>query len=404
MAQAQVKLVTLDQQVGDYLRCIKGEASQQSVGKDEATRTRLLDQYVTSHNSIATELAGLGDCFNAEIQKFRSSGGGTARKAADCSSYMTADSSAPAPGGTPPPTSIVKEADGYTYDVGDGAWSYTLLRDERARRCGPKSDKVCVQRTVYVRNGSSTPLECKAYIAYEGTDAQGRARVEAQAVVLDKSLRPVVSSLAERSVSAQTFEAECKPRAPLPPLKTAAECTFQVVKPITIADYYPPEAREAGEEGPVTLEFTVGNKEGNPRDIKVIESSLSSKLDEAAIRAVGAMVMTSKCRNERHRIASRSSSRNRVPRAPMHLAGGGLRVGAEFEWFAASLRAWRHDRQSLLGQRVEGGPANLYLRRASTSRVVELLGPQSPTRFRETQREQLLDRHWNGRAFVGRCR
>jgi TonB family protein len=153
-----------------------------------------------------------------------------------------------------------------------------------------------------VTNNSSSTLECKAYVAYEGTDAEGRTRMDSQAVVLGKSLRAVVSSLAPRGVNAQTFEASCTPRAPLAPLDTPAECKFEVVKPVSISDYYPAEARRLGEEGPVTLEFSVGNKPGNPRDVKVVESSLSSLLDQGAIEAVGAMVMTSKCRKERHRI------------------------------------------------------------------------------------------------------
>jgi TonB family protein len=302
MAQARQQILVLDQQVGDYLRCIKGEVSQQTVGKDEETRKRLLEQYVTNHNAAATELSGLANCYTAQMEKFRTSGGGKARQSADCSSYMTADASSPAPGGTPTPTSLVKEADGHSFDLPDGKWSYTLIRDERGRRCGAKLDQECVQRSVWVRNNSSSTLECKAYVAYEGTDADGHLRTESQAVVVEKSLRAVVSSLAARGVAAQTFEAECKPRAPLPSLGTPPECKFEVVKTVDISDYYPAEARRLGEEGPVTLEFTVGNKPGNPRDVKVIESSLSSRLDQGAIQAVSAMVMTSKCRNERHRM------------------------------------------------------------------------------------------------------
>jgi TonB family protein len=302
MAQTQQQILALDRQVGDYLRCIKGEVSQQTVGKDEATRKRLLEQYVADHNAAASDLSGLANCYTAQMAKFRSSGGGKARQAADCSEYMTPDASQPAPGGSPLASSLVKEADGYSYDLPDGKWSYTLIRDERGRRCGPKMDQECVQRSVWVRNNSASTLECKAYVAYEGTDAEGRPRTESQAVVVEKSLRAVVSSLALRGVNAQTFEAECKPRAPLPPLGTKAECKFEVVRPVNISDYYPAEARRLGEEGPVTLEFTVGNKPGNPRDVKVIESSLSSRLDQGAIEAVSAMVMTSKCRNERHRM------------------------------------------------------------------------------------------------------
>ena len=40
-----------------------------------------------------------------------------------------------------------------------------------------------MRRTVFVTNGSDQELECKAYIKYEGADAEGRVQTEAQAVV-----------------------------------------------------------------------------------------------------------------------------------------------------------------------------------------------------------------------------
>jgi TonB family protein len=210
---------------------------------------------------------------------------------------------APAPGGTPAPSSIVKEADGYSTELPSGAWSYTLIRDETPRYCGEqKADKQCVRRTVFVTNGSDEELECKAYIKYDGADAQGRAQVDSQAVVLKKSIRAVVASLAETGVSAATFEAVCTPRAPLPPLSTDAKCRYEVVKPVNISDFYPPEARRLDEQGPVVVEFTVPGKAGGPTDVKVAASSLSPRLDEGAVKAVSAMVMSSACKNQRYRL------------------------------------------------------------------------------------------------------
>ncbi|HVF15322.1 MAG TPA: hypothetical protein VNA21_00365, partial [Steroidobacteraceae bacterium] len=54
-----------------------------------------------------------------------------------------------------------------------------------------------------------------------------------------------------------------------------------------------------------------------------------------------------------------------------------------------------------LGNEVEGGPANLYLRRASSQEFVALLGPQSSTRFREdTSRNSLIGTGtWQGLRY-----
>lgn len=305
MKTATAALLKLDQEVGEYLRCIKGETSQATVGKDVSTREKILREYVDSHNSISDELAGLAGCFNANLETYRNTKGGTGGKAADCARHMAAAknrSQAPAPGGTPPPSSIVKEADGHSFELPGGAWSYTLIRDETPRRCGEQADKTCVKRTVFVTNGSDLELECKAYIKYEGTDAQGREQTNGQAVVSRQMLRAVAWSLAEQGVNASTFEAICTPRAPLPPLKTDAGCKYEVVKPVNISDYYPPESRQMDEQGPVVVEFTVPGKAGNPTDVKVVASSLSPRLDEGAVKAVSAMVMSSACKNQRYRL------------------------------------------------------------------------------------------------------
>lgn len=304
MKAAAQTLVKLDQEMGEYLRCVKGEASQATVGKDEATRQKLLQEYVDSHNSTTDELAGLAACYNAQVESFRSTKGGAGGKAADCSSHMAAAKErkpSPAAGGTPMPSNIVKEADGYSFELQGGAWSYTLIRDDTPRYCGD-SEKHCVRRTVFVTNGSEQELECKAYIKYEGTDSKGNAQPEAQAVVLKKTIRAVISSMAHEGVNAATFEATCKPRPPLPPLNTQAGCKYEVVKPVNISDFYPQEAREADEQGPVVVEFTVPGKAASPTDIKVVASSLSPRLDQGAVQAVGAMIMSSQCKNQRYRL------------------------------------------------------------------------------------------------------
>jgi len=305
MKTAAQTLVTLDQEMGEYLRCIKGDASQATVGKDEATRQKLVQEYVDSHNATTDELAGLAACYNAQVEAFRETKGGAGGKSADCSSHMAAAKErtpAPAPGGTPTPSNIVKEADGYSFELQGGAWSYTLIRDETPRYCGERDGKHCVRRTVFVTNGSDQELECDAYIKYEGTDAKGNVQPAGRAVVLRKSIRAVVASMAEQGVNAATFEASCKPRPPMPPLKTEANCKYEVVKPVNISDFYPKEAREADEQGPVVVEFTVPGKAGSPTDVKVVSSSLSSRLDQGAVQAVSAMIMSSPCKNQRYRL------------------------------------------------------------------------------------------------------
>jgi TonB family protein len=302
LVAAQQKLVQFDGVVGEYLRCLRGEASQQSVGKDEATKKKIADAYVAAHDAAALELSGLADCFNAQLADFRSSGGGTEPKPADCSTHI-ANAGSREPSAAPPvPEGLVKEADGHTFELASGVWSYTLIRDDRPRLCGEKREQICLIRTVYVSNGSDEVLECAGTLAYEGADIDGRAEVQSKAVVSAKQTRAVVTSAAPREVAAKTFDAQCTARAPLPALDTDASCRYEVVQPVSISDYYPDDARKAGQEGPVVVEFSVGNKPGNPKDVKAVASSLFPALDEAAVKAVSDMVMKSNCRKGRYRL------------------------------------------------------------------------------------------------------
>jgi TonB family protein len=75
-----------------------------------------------------------------------------------------------------------------------------------------------------------------------------------------------------------------------------------VVQPVSISDYYPPASQEAGEEGPVVVEFTVTPKPGRPTDVRAVAGSMYQRLDEAAVKAVGDMVMSSTCGKARYRL------------------------------------------------------------------------------------------------------
>jgi TonB family protein len=299
IASAQQQLVTFAAQVREYLRCLNGEASQKSIGKDDASREQLARAHLVAHQEAADELSGLAECFNAQVQSFKSSGGGTQKRAADCSSFITAAAKRARPN-TPVTSQLVVESSGRTVEIPGGSWLYYLVRDDSARRCAQQQE--CLYRAIHVRNDSDDVLECKAEITYEGTDIAGNATAHAKALVSERTTYVVLESLAKQGVNAQTFDASCTPRAKLPPLDTPASCKYEVVTPVAIGDYYPPAAREAGEEGPVTVEFTLSNKPGRPTNVRTVASSMVESLDQAAVKAVGDMVMSSNCPKGRYRL------------------------------------------------------------------------------------------------------
>ena len=305
LAAANTALAEFGTKVRDYLYCLNGETSQKSVGKEQAAREELAKAYVATYNDAANELRGLATCYNTQRELFKSTGGGTKPKAADCSSYITAAANqAASGGGKQVTTELTVEASGSTTEIpGGGSWLYYLARDIKPRRCSAQQTaEECLYRAVHVRNDSDETLECKGEITYVGTDTKGQHTVASQLLVTGRGTYLLVESLAKQGSDAQTFDAQCKVRPKLPPLDTPANCKYEVVKPVSIADYYPEAAQDAGEEGPVIVEFSLSGKAAKPTDIRAISSSMYPHLDEAAVKAVGDMVMSSSCGKARYRL------------------------------------------------------------------------------------------------------
>lgn len=304
LAAANTALAEFGGKVRDYLNCLNGESSQKAVGKDQAAREEVAKAYVTAHNEAANELRGLVACYKTQRETFTSSGGGSKPKPADCSSYITAAAKPDTGGGHAPiTTELTVESSGRTVEVPGGSWMYYLVRDIKPRRCSAQqATEDCLYRAVHVRNDSDETLECKGEITYMGTDSQGRPTVTSQLLVSGRGTYLLVESLAKQGTDAQTFDAACKLRPKLAALDTPANCKYEVVKPISIADYYPAASQEADEEGPVVVEFTLAGKAAHPTDVRAVSGSMYPRLDEAAVKAVGDMVMSSSCGKARYRL------------------------------------------------------------------------------------------------------
>lgn len=303
LTAANTALADFGGKVRDYLFCLNGDTSQKSVGKEQAAREALAKGYVTAYNEAANELKGLAACYKTQREIFKSTGGGTKAKPADCSSYITAAANqVAAGGGTPVTTELTVEASGRTTEIPGGSWLYYLVRNVQPQRCSAQSADQCLYRAVHVRNDSDETLECKGEIAYTGTDNKGQKSGTSQLLISTRGTYVLVESLAKQGTDAETFDAQCKVRPKLAALETPANCKYEVVKPISIGDYYPEASQDAGEQGPVVVEFTLSGKAARPTDVRSVASSMYPRLDEAAVKAVGDMVMSSSCGKARYRL------------------------------------------------------------------------------------------------------
>ena len=306
LTAANSALTDFGGKVRDYLNCMNGEMSQKAVGKDAAAREELNKAHAAAYNESANELRGLAACYKTQLEIFKSTGGGSKAKPADCSSYIaSAASQVGGGGGTPITTELTIESSGHTFEIpGGGSWLYYLARDIRSRRCSAQqATEDCLYRAVHVRNDSDEVLECKGEITYAGTDSRGQKTVTG-AVARVGTRHVTCSSKVSRSRAStrRPSKRSARARAKLPTLDTPANCKYEVVKPITISDYYPPASRDAGEEGPVIVEFTLSGKAARPTDVRTVASSMYPRLDEAAVKAVGDMVMSSSCGKARFRL------------------------------------------------------------------------------------------------------
>ena len=101
--------------VRDYLNCMNGEISQKAVGKDAAAKEELNTAHVTAYNEAANELRGLAACYKTQREIFKSTGGGSKAKPADCSSYIASAATQVGGGSTPVTTELTIEASGHTF-------------------------------------------------------------------------------------------------------------------------------------------------------------------------------------------------------------------------------------------------------------------------------------------------
>jgi TonB family protein len=181
-------------------------------------------------------------------------------------------------------------------------WSFSVTHDDTPRPCRFPHTTECTAVGIEVDNASSQILDCDATIDLDGINNEGVARTGMGGMVLPRTRRLLLKTLLPPNTTIKSGVATCVSRAPLPPLATPKGCSAQVLQAVNMADYYPAVAIRLGESGPVVLQFVLQAEEGHPSDIRVVGSSLSARLDEAAIKALGDMVLKTTCVGNEFRI------------------------------------------------------------------------------------------------------
>lgn len=183
-----------------------------------------------------------------------------------------------------------------------GAWRYRRLRNDTPVLCRADEETKCITHLLRVENESGDTLECTSRLTYDGINNENRFSMTARTVIRAKESRNVMSDRAKADVPVVDATVACTARAPRPRLNIPKECAFQVLEALPLEDFYPPAARRVAEEGPVELSFTLTKAQGRASDVKVEGSSLSQRLDEAAVKYVTSMKFGTACPSTRYEL------------------------------------------------------------------------------------------------------
>ena len=178
-------------------------------------------------------------------------------------------------------------------------WVFMRPADEPT--CGT-TKSTCRSREVAIYNESRAVLRCRAAIHYAQPNEHGIPDAARRIVVPSGKGWAIVRSEEPVGLQAERYETDCTAEPPLAPLDKPAHCTLKVLASADPDSFYPESSKQAMEEGPVFLEFSLAASPGHPKDIAVIQTSTYPELDAAAARTAAASKYETNCPGQRFRI------------------------------------------------------------------------------------------------------
>jgi TonB family protein len=181
-------------------------------------------------------------------------------------------------------------------------WPHDYMRGEYEVSCPDSDAAACIYHRLIVENASDDTLECRSNVTYDGVNRDGQSTRDHKMVVEPNTRKAVLADNTTPDVKVVSYGVECAVRPPTDDSKLTLDCKPTLTQKPTGSIDYPMELRRAGQEGPVLLEFTLTDREGPPRDIVVVGSSLWPKLDESAVKYVAQYRGLTDCKQGRFRL------------------------------------------------------------------------------------------------------
>jgi len=190
--------------------------------------------------------------------------------------------------------------DGKTYEQAGIQWSDRLSRFETHPGACKPAKGACFNDALKIRNGSALDIRCVIHVVYPKSGKKKVDDVDSTEIIRANTERSVVQSLGvPAALSPESFGSSCSPVPELPVLDLPAECTLKM-SGVNPAIFYPPAAVRRNEQGPVTVEITMGGA-NEMKEIAVVRSSEHPALDAAAIQLFKLAKFETNCPGKRFR-------------------------------------------------------------------------------------------------------
>ena len=190
--------------------------------------------------------------------------------------------------------------DGKTYEQAGIQWSDRLSRFETYPGACKPAKGACFNDALKIRNGSSLDIRCVIHVVYPKSGKKKVDDVDSTEIIRANTERSVVQSLGvPAALAPESFGSICTPVPELPALDLPAECTLKM-SGVNPAIFYPPGAVRRNEQGPVTVEITMGSA-NEMKELTVVRSSEHPALDAAAIQLFRLAKFETNCPGKRFR-------------------------------------------------------------------------------------------------------
>ena len=190
--------------------------------------------------------------------------------------------------------------DGKTYEQAGIQWSDRLSRFETYPAACKPAKGACFNDALKIRNGSALDIKCVIHVAYPKSGRKKVENVDSTEIIRANTERSVVQSLGvPAALSPESFGSSCSPVPELPVLELPPECTLKM-SGVNPGIFYPPAAARRNEQGPVTVEITMGSAT-EMKEIVVVRSSEHPALDAAAIQLLKLTRFETNCPGKRFR-------------------------------------------------------------------------------------------------------